>query len=143
MLHSKLNAVARLSKSGPEVPRLPLLANLHINVFEKSFKLGKGLHWMGPQWFIIPCVFEVEEVSGVRTGRDYMLALLWSVLATLVKWLYRGGMFVCTQIHYFTSDILMTVAVLHQPPKAPECLPCWSLHVAPVTSITATSIYRR
>lgn len=70
---------------------------------------------MGPQWFIILCVFEVEEVSGVRTGGDYMLALLWRVLATVVKWLYGCGVFVCTQIYYFTSDILMTVAVLHQP----------------------------
>lgn len=84
-------------------------------MYLKSFKLGKGLHWMGPQWFIILCMFEVEEVSGVRTGGDYMLALLWRVLATVVKWLYGGGVFVCTQIYYFTSDILMTVAVLHQP----------------------------
>lgn len=70
-------------------------------MYLKSFKLGKGLHWMGPQWFIILCVFEVEEVSGVRTGGNYMLALLWRVLATVVKWLYGGGVFVCTQIYYF------------------------------------------
>lgn len=70
-------------------------------MYLKSFKLRKGLHWMGPQWFIILCVFEVEEVSGVRTGGDYMLALLWRVLATVVKWLYGCGVFVCTQIYYF------------------------------------------
>lgn len=59
MLHSKLNAVARLSKSGPEVPRLPLLANLHINVFEKSFKLGKRAPLDGP-----PVVYHSMRVRG-------------------------------------------------------------------------------
>lgn len=58
MLHSKLNAVARLSKTGPEVSRLPLLANLHINVFE-VFQVRERAPLDGP-----PVVYHYVRVRG-------------------------------------------------------------------------------